>query len=58
MIIVVTGLPGSGKSYFAQQLAPLMDAEYINSDKVRSLMSEAATQEYIHSAIYEQGTDR
>lgn len=43
MIILVTGLPGSGKSYFAQQLAPLIGAEYISSDKVRSLTLEAAT---------------
>lgn len=43
MIILVTGLPGCGKSNFAQQFAPLIGAEYINSDKVRSLTLEAAT---------------
>ncbi len=35
MIILVAGLPGSGKSYFARHLAQLLDAEYINSDQVR-----------------------
>ena len=38
MIIVVAGLPGSGKSYFAAKLAERMDAAYINSDKVRKSM--------------------
>ncbi|MBN8852033.1 MAG: hypothetical protein BGO55_26375 [Sphingobacteriales bacterium 50-39] len=43
MVILVMGLPGSGKSYFARQLAALTGAEYINSDKVRRVMLEAAT---------------
>lgn len=38
MIIVVLGLPGSGKSYFASRLAARLRAEYINSDKVRKSM--------------------
>lgn len=35
MIIIVLGLPGSGKSYFATQLAEIIKADYINSDQVR-----------------------
>lgn len=35
MVVIVCGLPGSGKSYFASQLASMLHAEYINSDKVR-----------------------
>jgi len=35
MVIIVFGLPGSGKSYFASRLANLINAEYINSDGVR-----------------------
>jgi predicted kinase len=35
MIIIVFGLPGSGKSFFASRLAAMIKAEYINSDKVR-----------------------
>lgn len=35
MIIVVFGLPGSGKSYLAQRLSKMLHAEYINSDAVR-----------------------
>ncbi|MEP1096598.1 MAG: ATP-binding protein [Cyclobacteriaceae bacterium] len=35
MIVVVFGLPGSGKSYFAQRLAKKLKAVYISSDAVR-----------------------
>ena len=34
-VVVVFGLPGSGKSYFAERLAKLIEAVYISSDKVR-----------------------
>jgi len=35
MVIFVMGLPGSGKSYFALRLAEMMDAVYLNSDRIR-----------------------
>jgi predicted kinase len=35
MIIIVFGLPGSGKSFFASRLAKMINADYINSDKLR-----------------------
>ncbi len=35
MIIIVFGLPGSGKSYFAEKLAEMMGANYVNSDRLR-----------------------
>jgi predicted kinase len=35
MIVIVFGLPGSGKSYFASKFAKVMDAGYINSDMTR-----------------------
>lgn len=35
MIVIVCGLPGSGKSYFASLLASRIKAVYINSDRVR-----------------------
>jgi predicted kinase len=38
VIVIVTGLPGSGKSYFACQLAGIIDALYINSDTERKKM--------------------
>jgi predicted kinase len=43
MIIIVFGLPGSGKSYFASHLASMINAEYINSDKVRRTMFDTRT---------------
>jgi len=38
MIILVSGLPGSGKSYFAEKLAARLGAFYLNSDQVRQTM--------------------
>ncbi len=35
MVIIVFGLPGSGKSYFASRLARKMEAVYVSSDEVR-----------------------
>ena len=35
MVVIVFGLPGSGKSYFASRLAGIISADYINSDRVR-----------------------
>lgn len=35
MIILVSGLPGSGKSYFAKKLSAQLGAHYLSSDKVR-----------------------
>jgi len=43
MIVIVFGLPGSGKSYFASRLAGMINAEYINSDKVRKTMFETSS---------------
>lgn len=38
MIVIVFGLPGSGKSFFAERLAGMIGAEYINSDRLRKRM--------------------
>ena len=35
MTVIVFGLPGSGKSYFATRLAELLGASYISSDQLR-----------------------
>jgi len=43
MIIVVFGLPGSGKSYFAERLAKELNADYVNSDRVRKEMFPVRT---------------
>lgn len=38
MLILVAGLPGSGKSYFAERLAARLRATYLSSDRVRAAM--------------------
>ena len=38
MVIIVFGLPGSGKSIFAERLASMLHASYISSDKIRKDM--------------------
>ncbi len=43
MIVIVFGLPGSGKSYFASRLAELINAEYLNSDRLRKEMFQHRT---------------
>jgi predicted kinase len=43
MIIIVFGLPGSGKSYFASHLAGMINATYISSDIVRKKMFDKRT---------------
>lgn len=43
MIVVVTGLPGSGKSFFASRLATAIHADYISSDKLRKKIIKSRT---------------
>ncbi|UPK67253.1 AAA family ATPase [Chitinophaga filiformis] len=43
MVIITTGLPGSGKSYFAERLAKAIDAEYVNTDRLRKTMLSTRT---------------
>ncbi|WP_343674205.1 AAA family ATPase [Chitinophaga sp.] len=38
MVIIIMGLPGSGKSYFAERLAGVLQAEYASSDRIRKAM--------------------
>lgn len=38
MVVIVMGLPGSGKSYFAEKLATTLHADYVNSDQLRKQM--------------------
>jgi predicted kinase len=43
MIIAVCGLPGSGKSYFAQRLAGDLNAAYLSSDRLRKSLIKSPT---------------
>lgn len=38
MVVIVMGLPGSGKSYFAIRLTQMLNAKYISSDRIRKEM--------------------
>ena len=53
MIVIVFGLPGSGKSYFASRLAKMINAGYINSDQLRKEMFKDRTySEQEKAAVY------
>ena len=43
MVVIVFGLPGSGKSYFAERLAEKLNGRYISSDKVRKEIFDKPT---------------
>lgn len=54
MIIIVFGLPGSGKSYFASRLAVKLKALYLNTDEVRlKMFSERKYTEEEKMAVYD-----
>ena len=40
MKILIMGLPGSGKTYLAQRLQPLLGAAWFNADKVREMAND------------------
>jgi len=59
MIVIVLGLPGSGKSYFAARLADVIQADYINSDQVRKEMfSKRTYSEKEKGAVYDAMLER
>lgn len=43
MVIIISGLPGSGKSYFAERLANHLQAEYASSDRIRKTILQTRT---------------
>ncbi len=49
MKILIMGLPGSGKTTLASELVPLLNAEWINNDKVRK-----AANDWVESEISPQ----
>ena len=40
MKILIMGLPGSGKTYLAQRLQPLLNSAWFNADKVREMAND------------------
>lgn len=43
IVVIVFGLPGSGKSYFAERLAERMNAAYLSSDRIRNKILQNKT---------------
>ncbi len=59
MIVLVIGLPGSGKSYFAMKLAELLGARYVSSDITRRLMFNDRTySDEEKSIVYDEMQDQ
>lgn len=55
MVVIVMGLPGSGKSYFARRLANVLNAAYLNSDGVRKMMmAKSSYSKDEKSSVYDQ----
>jgi predicted kinase len=58
MIIVIFGLPGTGKSYLSQQLLKEWKANYLSTDEVRKEMNkhryDEATKQLIYDHILEK----
>jgi predicted kinase len=59
VVIIVFGLPGTGKTYFASKLAEQINAEYVNSDRLRKELFPKRTysdreKEIVYKAILEK----
>ena len=35
MLIIICGLPGTGKTFIAKKLAPKINAEHLSTDRIR-----------------------
>lgn len=60
-LILITGLPGTGKSTFARALAQAMDIPHYNTDGLRNALGlrgkyDAATKEMVYAKLLERTT--
>ena len=58
-LIVVFGLPGTGKTYFSQHLAERLGGEHFNTDVIRNRMGKQGqydqkTKELVYEALFAQ----
>ncbi len=61
MLIIVCGLPGSGKSYFASNFAQQLDAKYLNSDRERKVLTQqpsyqSSSKELVYDVLLDKTT--
>jgi predicted kinase len=59
MIILVFGLPGTGKTYFAERLAKKIDAVHLNTDIVREKLHfkghyDEKTKQQVYNELFKQ----
>lgn len=59
MIILVYGLPGTGKTYFAERLAEKLDAVHLNTDIVREKLQfkghyDEKTKQQVYNELFKQ----
>ena len=59
IVVIVFGLPGTGKSYFASKLAGRTNAEYISSDRLRKeLFPERTYSDKEKETVYQEMLDK
>lgn len=59
MLILIAGLPGSGKSFFGKRLADAIGATYLNSDRVRlDLDAKGKYTDHDKLTVYQQIADK
>ncbi len=59
MIVFIFGLPGTGKSYFASRLAKMINASYVNSDRVRKkLFAQRTYSNHEKKVVYDTMYDK
>ena len=53
-VVLIMGLPGSGKTTLAKELVPLLNAKWLNADKVRTEYNDwdfSAAVSYTHLTL-------
>lgn len=63
LLILVMGLPGTGKSYFARHLAERIGAAYLNTDMIRDKLGlrgqyDAASKQKVYDRLYNEAAQK
>ncbi|MGC9343692.1 MAG: AAA family ATPase, partial [Bacteroidales bacterium] len=59
MLILVFGLPGTGKSYFSSKLKNMLGANYLNTDRIRENIGKKGdysdeSKQLVYNKLYEK----